>query len=72
MRLSRFWELMNDEFGSGYAHVLVDTLVLKNYPGTAGQALNEGIDPKEVWKEICIIQEVPEERHFGVDKPPKR
>ena len=72
MRMSRFWELMEDEFGAGYAHVLADSLVLKDYDGTAQAALDEGVDPKLIWREICLIQEVPEERWFGVEKPSKK
>lgn len=64
--------LMNDEFGSEYAAVLVRDLVLTELDDRTGQqALAEGVDPKDVWLAICRAQNVPEERWLGLNKKPK-
>ncbi|OFI36712.1 histidine kinase [Arthrobacter sp. SW1] len=68
MRISDFWRLMDDEFGSGYARVLAGTLVLAGVGGrTADQALAAGLEPRKVWLAICDVQDVPEERRLGRD-----
>ncbi|WP_120522283.1 DUF3046 domain-containing protein [Arthrobacter celericrescens] len=68
MRISDFWRLMEDEFGSGYARVLAGSLVLAGVGGrTAGQALDAGVEPRKVWLAICEVQDVPEERRLGRD-----
>jgi len=72
MRLSRFWSLMEGEFGSGYAHVLAGSLVLSAYQKTASEALGSGAAPRDVWEAVCDQQEVPAERRLGRDIPPKR
>ncbi|MDO5493953.1 MAG: DUF3046 domain-containing protein [Nesterenkonia sp.] len=72
MRLSRFWNLMEGEFGASYAHVLADTLVLSAHQLTARQALDSGVAPREVWDAVCDQQEIPAERRLGEDVPPRR
>ncbi|MEB7505943.1 DUF3046 domain-containing protein [Arthrobacter koreensis] len=73
MRISDFWRLMDDEFGSAYSRVLAADLVLTGLSGrTAQQALESGIDPKRVWLEVCEMQEVPQDRRLGRDIKPKQ
>ena len=73
MRISDFWRLMDDEFGSAYSRVLAADLVLTGLSGrTAQQALESGIDPKRVWLAVCDIQEVPQERRLGRDVRPRQ
>lgn len=72
MRLSQFWQLMEDEFGSGYAYVMAGQLVLTKFQLTAADALAQGVQPREIWESICTQQDVPQERHWGRDLPPKR
>jgi Protein of unknown function (DUF3046) len=68
VRISDFWRLMEDEFGSGYARVLAATLVLAGVGGrTAEQALAAGVEPRKVWLAVCELQDVPEERRLGRD-----
>lgn len=63
---------MEDEFGSGYAHVLADDLVLSDLGGrTASRALSEGELPKRVWLAVCETQDVPGERRLGRDVRPR-
>ena len=73
MRLSDFWRLMDDEFGSAYSRVLASDLVLGSLGGkTAEEALEGGTEPKSVWLAVCDVQEVPPERRLGRDIPPKK
>ncbi|GAA1923437.1 hypothetical protein GCM10009688_30640 [Arthrobacter gandavensis] len=73
MRISDFWRLMDDEFGSAYSRVLAADLVLTGLSGrTAQQALDSGTDPKRVWLEVCEMQEVPQDRRLGRDIKPKQ
>ncbi|TLP96066.1 DUF3046 domain-containing protein [Nesterenkonia salmonea] len=71
MRESRFWALMEDEFGKAYAHVLADQLVITPFQLTAKEALGAGVSTREVWEAVCVQQDVPEERRLGRDIPPK-
>ena len=72
VRNSEFWRLMDDEFGSGYAHVLASSAVLASVGGrTAEEALAAGIHPRSVWLAVCELQDVPAERRLGKDRPPK-
>ncbi|MHA7174771.1 DUF3046 domain-containing protein [Arthrobacter monumenti] len=72
MRMSEFWRLMDDEFGSGYSKVLADDLVLAGLSGrTAAAALRDGEDPRRVWFAICDVQDVPAERRWGRDIKPR-
>jgi len=72
MRISQFWQLMEDEFGATYAHVLAGQLVLTRFQLTAADALSHGVQPREIWESICAQQDVPEERRWGRDRPPKK
>ncbi|PYI37450.1 DUF3046 domain-containing protein [Arthrobacter psychrolactophilus] len=72
MRLSEFWRLMDDEFSPSYSRVLARDLVLAGVGGnTASDALRAGFDPKEVWIEVCKMQDVPPSRWLGKDIAPK-
>ncbi|KQQ19184.1 DUF3046 domain-containing protein [Rathayibacter caricis DSM 15933] len=72
MRLSDFRQLVDDEFGSAYARVLVSDLVLTELDGrTADRALKDGAEPREVWLALCRANDVPESRWHGID-PAKR
>ncbi len=63
MRLTRFWELMDGEFGSVRAASLARDHVFADLDGqTVHQALAAGRDPKEVWRAVCVAFEVPPER----------
>ncbi|QRZ61082.1 DUF3046 domain-containing protein [Rothia sp. ZJ932] len=73
MKLSEFWFLMGHEFGEGYARVLARDLVLGQCGDfTAEEALRQGFNPAEVWRAVCQVQEIPEERWWGPDIAPKR
>ena len=71
VRLSRFWELMNDEFGEAYA----SSLARQHHVGALGdrtvlEALDAGESPRSVWLALCDDMDVPESRRLGVDRIP--
>ena len=69
MRLSEFRDLMNDEFGPGYAEVIAKDLALTEYGDRSGeQLIADGLDPKDVWLAICRQSAVPKSRWHGISK----
>ena len=73
MRVSRFWTLVEDEFGAAYAHSLARSHVMSSLGGrTAVEALEAGIPPREVWLALCADMDVPADRRLGRDVPRNR
>ena len=73
MRLSRFRELMNEEFGERYASVLIRDLVLRDLADrTAEACIRDGEDLREVWLAVCRAENVPEARWHGANKNTKK
>ena len=73
MRLSKFKELIRDEFGEAYGAVICCDLVLSELADkTADEALASGEDPRLVWLAICRAQDVPESRWHGLNKNTKK
>jgi len=73
VRISDYWRLMDDEFGSGYSRVVSGSLILAGVGGrTADQALAAGVSPRQVWLAVCDVQDVPPERRLGRDIKPLR
>ncbi|WP_435199107.1 DUF3046 domain-containing protein [Janibacter sp. GS2] len=71
MRVSRFWTLMEDEFGEGYAHTLARGHVIQALgERTVAVALEQGESPRRVWEALCEDVGVPEHRRLGVDREP--
>jgi hypothetical protein len=66
MRLSKFHELLSDEFGAAFASVvLLDTRVTQLADQTPAEALAAGVDPSDVWLAICEHHQVPKARWHG-------
>ena len=66
MKRSEFDLAVEEEFGAGYASVVVDDLVLGALDGrTARQALAAGVAPRAVWLAICEATDVPASRRHG-------
>jgi hypothetical protein len=73
MRLSKFRELMNEEFGEQYASVLIRDLVLRDLSDrTAEACIRDGEDLREVWLAVCRAENVPEARWHGTNKNTKK
>jgi hypothetical protein len=66
VKRSEFDLAVEQEFGTGYASVVVDDLVLGALDGrTARQALAAGVPPRTVWLALCEATDVPESRRHG-------
>jgi hypothetical protein len=63
MRHTTFRRLMAGEFGRVRAEMLAQDHVLSSLGGrTVDEALEAGIEPKDVWRAVCEAFEVPVER----------
>ncbi|WP_433326302.1 DUF3046 domain-containing protein [Spirillospora sp. CA-294931] len=60
MRLTQFWERMNQQFGEGYADSVAKDYVLAELGGrTVEQALADGEPAKRVWQAVVATFDVP-------------
>lgn len=63
MRLTQFQELVHAEFGAARGDALLADHVLPNFAGRTGaQAIEDGVDPRAVWRALCAEFEVPRTR----------
>jgi hypothetical protein len=78
VRLREFWQLVDEVFGPGYGRVLAREQVLEALGGrTPVDALEAGLQPRDVWHALCDALDVPEARRWGTDArrnapPPSR
>jgi hypothetical protein len=63
VRLTEFHQLVREEFGQmrGDA-LLVDHVLLSLGGKTAAEAIEDGREPREVWRELCVEFDVPPQR----------
>lgn len=60
VRLTVFWERMNEQFGKGYAESVAKDHVLAELGGrTIEQALADGESAKKVWQAVVATFDVP-------------
>ncbi len=71
MTLSRFQELMQDEFGDFAAVVLSDTRLDLLRDRTPKELIALGEEPREIWLAICTQLNIPKERWLGILKTPR-
>jgi Protein of unknown function (DUF3046) len=63
VRLTQFRELMEDEFGAVRAAALSRDHVFAQLGGrTVEDALEAGLDPRDVWRAVCDTYDVPPAR----------
>lgn len=63
MRLTEFQELMHTEFGVARGDaMLVDHVLLPLSGRTGAQAIEDGVDPRDVWRALCAEFDVPRKR----------
>ncbi|NUS73607.1 MAG: DUF3046 domain-containing protein [Corynebacteriales bacterium] len=63
MKLSEFWNRMRTQFGPVYAEsVAVDQTLSQLGGRTVSAALNDGVEPKQVWLAVCEVYQIPENR----------
>ncbi len=61
MRITVFWERMNQQFGEGYAESVAKDYVMAGLGGrTIEQALADGVAAKTVWQAVCGTFDVPQ------------
>jgi Protein of unknown function (DUF3046) len=61
VRLTDFWQRMDEQFGSAYAQSVAKDYVLAGLGGrTVAQALADGEDVKVIWRAICAAFPVPD------------
>ncbi len=62
MRLTEFNERVTGLFGAAYgASVLVDHVLGALGGRTAAQAIEAGVEPRDVWRALCADYDVPRE-----------
>lgn len=60
MRLTDFWERMDAVFGPEYSRSWARDFSLSALNGrTAMQAIEAGVDTREIWEAVCGVVEVP-------------
>lgn len=60
MRLTDFWERMTEHFGSEYVGSVAQDHVMSALGGrTVLEAIDAGIDTKEIWRAVCATFDVP-------------
>ena len=63
MRLTEFAELVNGRFGSVRGSSLLVDHVLTDLGGrTAAQAIEDGVEPRDVWRALCADFDVPKDQ----------
>lgn len=61
MRHTEFWARLEQALGQGYARHWADQQVIATLDSrTPGQALREGVPPKQVWRAVWAELELPE------------
>jgi hypothetical protein len=73
VRRSEFERAVSDEFGARASSLIADLSLGALAGRTAGEAMREGIPPKEIWLALCAETDVPPERRYGAGRlEPKR
>ncbi|AIY46306.1 MULTISPECIES: DUF3046 domain-containing protein [Mycolicibacterium] len=63
MRLTEFNDLVEGQFGSMRGRSLLVDHVLTALDGrTAAQAIEDGVEPRSVWRALCADFDVPREQ----------
>lgn len=63
MRLTEFYELVTMRFGAAYGSSVLADHVLTGFDGrTAAQAIEDGVEPRDVWRALCADFDVPRDQ----------
>ncbi|PZR55411.1 DUF3046 domain-containing protein [Xylanimonas oleitrophica] len=69
MRLREFWQLVDEVFGPAYGRSLAREQVLPPLGNrTPVQALEAGVQPRDVWHALCDALDVPDAERWGDDE----
>lgn len=73
MRLSEFWQLVEQEFGAAYGRTVTARHVVHALGDrTADEAIEAGMPVRRVWRALCEDLDVPEERRYLRDRKATR
>jgi hypothetical protein len=59
VRLTDFWNRMETRFGAVYARSLAADYRLPLLGATVNDALEQGVEAKQIWRAVCAEFEVP-------------
>ena len=62
MRLTDFTELLHTEFGAARGDSILADHMIPSLGKTGAQAIDDGIDPRDVWRALCAEFDVPRSR----------
>ncbi|QTH58632.1 DUF3046 domain-containing protein [Corynebacterium hindlerae] len=67
MRLAQFHQLVSDEFGPALGRMHIESHVLTGFGKTPAELIEQGVDVREIWWQLCRDFDVPESRWLGED-----
>lgn len=59
MRLTDFWNRMEERFGAAYARSLAADYRLPELGSTVDEAIAAGVETKDIWRAVCDEFEMP-------------
>lgn len=63
VRLTEFHERVVLRFGAAYGSSVLEDHVLAGFNGrTAAQAIEDGAEPRDVWRALCVDFDVPRDQ----------
>jgi Protein of unknown function (DUF3046) len=63
VRLTEFHERVTLRFGVTYGASVLSDHVLTSFDGRTGaQAIEDGVDPRDVWRALCVDFDIPREQ----------
>jgi hypothetical protein len=60
--LTEFHELVDNQFGSVRGQSLLVDHVLSGMGRTAAQAIEDGVEPRDIWRALCSDFDVPKDQ----------
>jgi hypothetical protein len=62
VRLTEFHELVERQFGPVRGPSMLVDHVLTDFGRTAAQAIEDGVDPRDIWRTLCADFDVPRDQ----------
>lgn len=59
MKLTEFWNRMQQRFGEAYAASIAADYRLPELGATVNEALAAGVEAKDIWRAVCTEFEMP-------------
>lgn len=67
MQIAKFYDLVHYEFGESNGEWLLRSHLIGALGGTAKELMEQGVDLREIWLNLCRDFDVPEDRWLGED-----